>query len=70
MEGRKTKGKFTIKRSQIPTLFNRNIFKRYMEAIRAVLDQVRGLSLSEIQAMINSAEESNMLNEDVKCFLI
>ena len=41
-----------------------------MKATRAVLDQGRGLSLSEIQVMLNSEEESNLLNEDVKCFLI
>ena len=41
-----------------------------MKAIRQVLDQGRGLSLSEIYVMVNNEEESNLLNEDVKCFLI
>ena len=41
-----------------------------MKAIRAVLDQRRGLPLSEIQVRINSQEEPNLLNEDVKCILI
>ena len=41
-----------------------------MKAIRAVLDQRRGLPLSEIQVRINSEEEPNLLNEDVKCILV
>ena len=35
-----------------------------------MLDQGKGFSLSEIQFMVNSEEESNSLNEDVKCILI
>ena len=41
-----------------------------MKAIRAVLDQRRALSLSEIQVRTNSEEESSLLNKDIKCFLI
>ena len=41
-----------------------------MKAIRAVLDQRRALSLSEIQVRTNSEEESSLLNKDRKCFLI
>ena len=41
-----------------------------MKAIRAVLDQRRALSLSEIQVRTNSEEESSLLNEDIKCFLM
>ena len=41
-----------------------------MKATKAVLDQGRGSSLSEIQFIVKSEEESNLLNEDVKCFLI
>ena len=52
MEGSKGKGKFTIKRYQIPTLFNRDTFKRQVKEIRTMLDQGRGLSLSEIQFML------------------
>ena len=70
MEGSKTKGKFTIKRYQIPTLFNRDIFKRPGKAMRPMPDRGKGLSLSEIQIMVNSEEESNLSNKDVKCFLI
>ena len=70
MKGSKTKGKLTIKSYQIPTLFDRDIFKQHGKAIRAVLDQGRGLSLLEIQVMVNSEEESNLLNEDIKSFLI
>ena len=69
MKGNKTKGKLTIKRYQSPTLFDRVIFKQHVKAIRGV-DQGRGLSLLEIQVMVNSEEESNLLNEDIKCFLI
>ena len=70
MGGSKTKGKFTIKRYQIPTLFNRDIFKRHVKAIRSMLDQGRGLLLSEIQVIVNREEESNFLSGDVKCFVI
>ena len=49
MEGSKTKGKFTIKRYQITTLFNRDIFKRPGKAMRPMPDRGKGLSLSEIQ---------------------
>ena len=41
-----------------------------MKAIRAVLDQRRALSLSEIQVRTNSEEESSLLNKDIKFFLI
>ena len=51
-------------------MFNRDIFKRHVKVIRAVPDQGRGLSLSDIQVMVNGEEESNFLNEDIKCFLI
>ena len=70
MEGSKTKGKLTIKRYQIPALFNRDIFKRPVKAMRTMPDRGRGLSLSEIQIMVNGEEESNLLKKDVKCFLI
>ena len=69
MEGSKTKAKFTIDRYQISPLFNRDIFKRHVKAIRALLDQSGSLSLSEIQVMVESEEESNLLNKDVKCLL-
>ena len=65
MVGSRTKGKFTIKRYQIRTLFNRVIFKRHVKAIRQVQDQGRCLSLSEIPVIVNSEEEFNLLNEDV-----
>ena len=65
MVGSRTKGKFTVKRYQIPTLFNRVIFKRQVKAIRQVQDQWIGLSLSEIHVIVNREEESNLLNEDV-----
>ena len=51
-------------------MFNRDIFERHVKTIRAVLDLGRGLLLSEIQAVVNIEEESNLLNEAVKCFLI
>ena len=70
MEGSKTKGKLTIKRYQIPALFNRDIFKWPVKAMITMPDRGRGLSLSEIQIMVNGEEESNLLNKDVKCFLI
>ena len=41
-----------------------------MKAIKTVLDKRIGLTLSEIQVMVNGEEESNLLNKDVKCFLI
>ena len=66
MEGSKTKAKFTIDRYQILSLFNRDIFKQHVKAIRALLDQGGSLSLSEIQVMVKSEEESNWLNEDTK----
>ena len=60
-----------IHNQKIPTLFNRDVFRRDVKkAIRGVLVQGRGLSLSEIQVMVNSEEESNLLNKDVKCFLM
>ena len=66
MEGSKTKAKFTIDRYQISPLFNRDIFKWHVKAIRALLDQGGSLSLSEIQVMVKSEEESNLLNENAK----
>ena len=69
MEGSKTKAKFTIDRYQIPPLLNRDIFKWHVKAIRALLDQSGSLSLSEIQVMVESEEEYNLLNKDVKCLL-
>ena len=48
MEESKTKGKFTIKRNQMPTLFNRDIFKLHVKQIRSALDQGRGLSLPDL----------------------
>ena len=35
-----------------------------------MLDKRGGISLSETQAMVNSEEDSNLLNESIKCFLI
>ena len=69
MEGSKTKAKFTIDRYQILSLFNRDIFKWHVKAIRALLDQSGSLSLSEIQVMVETEEEHNLLNKDVKCLL-
>ena len=66
MEGSKTKAKFTINRYQILSSFNGDIFKWHVKVIRALLDQGGSLSLSEIQVMVKSEEESNLLNEDVK----
>ena len=66
MEGSKTKAKFTIDRYRILSFFNRDIFERHVKAIRALLDQGGSLSLSEIQVMVKSEEESNWLNEDAK----
>ena len=40
-----------------------------MKAIRALLDQSGSLSLSEIQVMVETEEEHNLLNKDVKCLL-
>ena len=65
MVGSRTKGKSTVKRYQIPTLFNRVIFKRHVKAIRQVQDEGIGLLLSEIHVIVNSEEDSNLLNEDV-----
>ena len=65
MVGSRTKGKFTVKRYQIPTLFNTVIFKRHVKAIRQVQDEGIGLLLSEIHVIVNSEEDSNLLNEDV-----
>ena len=48
----------------------RDIFKCHSEIIRTVLDQGKGLSLTEIRDMINNEEESNLLNKDIKCFLL
>ena len=68
-EGSKTKAKFTIDRYQISLLFNRDIFKRHVKAIRALLDQSGSLLSSEIQVKVKSEEESNLLNKDVKYLL-
>ena len=70
MEESKGKRKFTIKRYQIPTLFNRDFFKQHVKVIRTVLDQDTGLLLSETQVMVNSEEKANLLNNNVKYFLI
>ena len=60
MKGSKTKGKFTIKRYQIPIwIFNKDISKWHVKAIRTVLDEGRGLPPLETQVMVNSEEESN-----------
>ena len=56
--------------STVPPLTNRDIFKRHMKTIKTVLNQGRGLSLSEIRDMVNSEENSNLVNKDIKCFLI
>ena len=62
----KTKARFTIDRYQILSFFNRDIFKWHVKAIRALLDHGGSLSFSEIKVMVESEEESNLLNEDVK----
>ena len=53
-----------------PIVSKRDIFKHHLGIIRTVIDQGRGLSLSEIFDMINSKEDSNLLNKEVKCFLL
>ena len=47
-----------------------NIFKHQSQMIRIVLDQGKGLSLTEIRDMINNEQESNLLNKYIKCLLL
>ena len=47
-----------------------SIFKYHSQIISTVLDQGKGLFLSEIRDMINNKQKSNLLNKNIKCFLL
>ena len=54
---------------KIATLSAKGFFKQHVKAVRTFLDQVRDISLSEMQDMVTSEDESNLLNKDVNYFL-